>query len=105
MAGLHRLLPDGGHNKVTAKLPTIAAFLCIKAITLMRADEEEGCVLIAEGIAILRDKFARLDSIGPVWAAQTAEEATAGTAFDLEMQQRRAYELVNALLRQIDEAK
>lgn len=62
-------------------------------------------VSIAEGIAILREKFARLDSIGPVWAAQTAEGATAGTAFDLETEQRRAYELVNALLRQIDELK
>ena len=28
------VLPDGGHNRVTARLPTIAAFLCIKAITL-----------------------------------------------------------------------
>ena len=124
------ILPDGGHNKVAAKLPTIAAFLCIKAITLSErkkekdaydiyfcidkypggykalADEFRGKLenkLIGEGIAILREKFARLGSIGPVWAAQTAKEATAGTAFDLEMEQRRAYELVNALLRQIDE--
>jgi hypothetical protein len=58
--------------------------------------------LITEGIAILRDKFSRLDSIGPVWAAQVAEEATNGTAFDLEMEQRRAYEVVNALLREIE---
>ena len=58
--------------------------------------------LIAEGIGILREKFERLDSIGPVWAAQTAEEATVGTGFDLEMEQRRAYEIVNALLREID---
>jgi hypothetical protein len=125
------VLPDGGHNSVNAKLPTIAAFLCIKAITLSErmkkkdaydiyfcidkypggykalADEFRGKLenkLIGEGIAILREKFARLDSIGPVWAAQTEEEATVGTAFDLEMQQRRAYELVNALLRQLDEA-
>jgi hypothetical protein len=125
------VLPDGGHNSVTAKLPTIAAFLCIKAITLSErmkkkdaydicfcidnysggykalADEFRGKLenkLIGEGIAILREKFARLDSIGPVWAAQTVEEATAGTDPDLEMEQRRAYELVNALLRQIDQA-
>jgi hypothetical protein len=128
------VLPDGGHNKVTAIVPTIAAFLCIKAITLSErkkekdaydiyfcidnypggykalADEFRGKLdnkLIGEGIAILREKFARLDSIGPVWAAQTAEQATVGTGtgFDLEMEQRRAYELVNALLRQIDDAK
>ena len=58
--------------------------------------------LIAEGIGILPEKFERLDSIGPVWAAQTAEEATAGTGFDIEMEQRRAYEIVNALLREIE---
>jgi hypothetical protein len=122
-------LPNGGHNRVTAKMPMIAAFVCIKAITLSERLKqkdaydivfcienypggykklaEEFCgkmdnILITEGIAILREKFGRLDSIGPVWAAQTAEGATAGTGFDLEMQQRRAYEVVNALLRQVD---
>ena len=121
-------LPNGGHNKVTAKMPIIAAYLCIKAITLSERMKEKDaydicfCIenylggykklaeefqgktddkLIAEGIAILRDKFDRLDSIGPVWAARTAEEATVGTSFDLEMEQRRAYEIVNALLREI----
>ena len=126
------VLPDGGHNRVTARMPIIAAYLCIKAITLSERKKEKDaydicfCIenypggykalaeefrgklenrLIAEGIAILREKFARLDSIGPVWAAQTAEGATAGTSFDLETEQRRAYELVNALLRQISEAQ
>lgn len=126
------VLPNGGHNRVTARMPMIAAYLCIKAITLSERMKEKDaydicfCIenypggyralageflgklenrLIAEGIAILREKFARLDSIGPVWAAQTAEGATAGTAFDLEMEQRRAYELVTALLREIDGAK
>lgn len=124
------VLPDGGHNKIIARMPMIAAYLCIKAITLSERKKEKDaydicfCIenytggykalaeefrgklensLIAEGIAILREKFARLDSIGPVWAAQTAEGATAGTGFDLEMEQRKSYELVNALLRQIGE--
>ncbi len=35
-------------------------------------------------------------------SAQVAEEATPGTGFDLEMEQRRAYEVVNALLREIE---
>lgn len=123
------VLPDGGHNRVTAKLPMIAAFLCIKAITLSERKKEKDAydicfsienypggykalagefrgklnnTLILEGISILRDKFYRLDSIGPVWAAQVAEEATPGTGFDLEMEQRRAYEVVNALLREIE---
>ncbi|MFO0866580.1 MAG: hypothetical protein U0744_18395 [Gemmataceae bacterium] len=109
-------------------MPIIAAYLCIKAITLSERKKEKDaydicfCIenyqggykklagvrdktddkLIAEGIAILREKFERLDSIGPVWAAQTAEGATAGTGFDVEMEQRRAYEIVNALLREIE---
>jgi len=126
------VLPDGGYNKVTARLPTIAAFLCIKAITLSERKKAKDaydiyfCIdnypggykalagefrgklennLIGEGIAILRDKFARLDSIGPVWAAQTAEEAATGTGSAFDYEQRRAYELVNALLRAIDEMK
>lgn len=122
------VLPDGGHNKVMAKMPTIAAFLCIKAITLRERKKEKDAydicfcienyqggykklaeefrgktddILIAEAIGILREKFERLDSIGPVWAAQAAEESTLGFGFDLEMEQRRAYEIVNALLREI----
>jgi hypothetical protein len=122
------VLPDGGHNKVTAKLPTIPAYLCIKAMALSERMKKKDAYdiyfsidnypggykalavefrgklnnrLIAEGIAILRDKFSRLDSIGPLWAAQVAEEVTPGTGFDLEMEQRRAYEVVNALLREI----
>jgi hypothetical protein len=123
------VLPDGGHNRVTARLPMISAYLCIKAITLSErmkkkdaydiyfsidnypggykalAEEFRGKLdnrLIAEGLAILRDKFSRLDGIGAVWAAQVAEEATTGIGFNLEMEQRRAYEVVNALLREID---
>jgi hypothetical protein len=126
------VLPDGGHNRVVAKLPTIAAFLCIKAITLGERKKEKDaydisfCIdhypggyralaeefrgklenkLISEGLAILRDKFAQFDSIGPVWAAQVAEGATPGTGSAFEMEQRRAYELVNALLRAITESQ
>lgn len=110
-------------------MPIIAAYLCIKAITLSERKKEKdaydicfciehyqggyrklaeefrgktGDKLIVEGIGILREKFKRLDSIGPVWAAQTVEQATAGTDFDVEMEQRRAFEVVNALLREID---
>jgi hypothetical protein len=123
------ILPNGGHNKVIAKMPIIAAYLCIKSITLMERMKEKDaydicfCIenypgghkilaeefrsktdnkLIVEGIGILREKFGRLDSIGPVWAAQTAVGTTADAVFEMEMAQRRAYELVNALLREID---
>lgn len=123
-------LPGGGHNQVRVRLPTIAAYICIKAITLNDRKKEKDaydiyfCVdnypggykalaaelrairgnpLIAEGIAILRSKFERFDSIGPMWAAQTIEQGTPGTGIDFTMEQRRAFELVNALLRVIDE--
>ena len=126
------VLPGGGHNRVAAKIPMIAAYLCIKAITLSERMKEKDaydicfCIdnyaggykalagefrgkldneLIQQGIAILREKFARLDSIGPVWAARVAEEAATGTGSTLEVEQRRAYELVNGLLREIDGLK
>lgn len=122
-------LPKGGHNRVLATLPTIAAYLCIKAITLSERMKEKDaydiyfCIdnypggykalaaeyggildnnLISEGIAILREKFARLDDIGPVWAAQSAENSSSGTGTSFEVEQRRAYELVNGLLNEID---
>jgi hypothetical protein len=123
------VLPDGSRNTVTVRLPTISAYLCIKAITLSERMKHKDAYdiyfsidnypggykalaaefrpildhrLIAEGIAILRDKFSRLDSIGPVWAAQAAQAGTMGAGFDLDMEQRRAYEVVNALLREIE---
>ncbi len=34
-------LPNGGHNKVTVKMPIIAAYLCIKAITLSERKKEK----------------------------------------------------------------
>jgi hypothetical protein len=84
---VHRIRPDnyaGGYKALAAEFRG-------------KLDNE----LITEGIAILRDRFSRLDSIGPVWAVRVAQEAATGTGFDLEMQQRRAYEVVNALLREI----
>jgi len=123
-------LPGGGVNRVVATLPTIAAFVCIKAITLgermkkkdaydiyfcidnypggyksLAAELSTMCAnpLVVEAIDVLREKFTLVDSIGPVWAAQTAEESTPGTGVDIEMEARRAFELVNALLRAIDE--
>jgi hypothetical protein len=123
------VLPEGGHNRVTVNVPTLPAFICIKAITLGERMKQKDaydiyfCVdkynggtkrlaaefggmldneLINVGLRTLADKFERIESIGPVWAAKVAEEATAGTAFDLEFEQRRAFELVNDLLREIE---
>jgi hypothetical protein len=126
------ILPDGGRNTVKAKAPKIGAHLCIKAITMSermkekdaydicfcienyaggyKALAEELCAMlpnkqIAEGIAILREKFSAVDSIGPVWAARTALGATDGMDLGPELlqQERSAYEVMAALLRAIDE--
>jgi hypothetical protein len=118
------VLPDGARNTVRARLPLAAAFVCIKAITLGERMKEKDaydiyfCVehhpggyaglagefagklgdpLMAEGVAVLRDKFAREDGIGPVWAGKVAAEAGGAEAAE----RRRAFELVNALLLQI----
>lgn len=124
------VLPGGEYNRVRICVPTVAAFLCIKAITLSERKKEKDaydihfCIanyaggyralgeefrgklnhpLIREGVEILREKFSRIDSIGPQWAARLVEGTTVGMDFDLEMEQRRAFEQVNALLRVIDE--
>jgi hypothetical protein len=124
------LLPGGEHNRLTVRLPAIGAYVCIKAITLSERMKRKDaydiyfCIdnytggykalaaefhamqanpLVAQAISILRDKFFQLDSIGPVWAAQTAEEATPGTGTNLETEQRRAFELVNSLLRTVEQ--
>jgi hypothetical protein len=92
-------LPNGGHDKVTAKMPMIAAYLCIKAITLSERKKEKDaydicfCIenypggykmlaeefrgktdhpLIAEGIAHLREKFGRAGDVFSV--TRTVEE-------------------------------
>jgi hypothetical protein len=122
-------LPDGGRNRVMARLPTVAAFLCIKAITLADRKKEKDaydicfCIdhypgrgkalaeelephrdntLIQQAITILRDKFASVEDVGPVWAAQTLQQTTMGIDIDLALEQRRAFELVGELLRSFD---
>jgi len=123
------MLPGGGHNKVIAKMPTIAAFLCIKAITLGERKKEKdaydiffcidnfpggpralawefraiiGNTLVAEGLSILREKFSRLDGVGPVWAALVAAGGDSANEDERQKWQRRAFEIVNALLREVD---
>jgi hypothetical protein len=109
------------------KCPTIAAFICIKTITLSERKKEKdaydicfcidnypegyqalaqefagklGVPLVQEGFEILRSKFARLDGIGPVWSAQVETNTRSGLEF--ETAERRAFELVNGLLRAVD---
>ena len=122
-------LPGGGHNKITARMPTIPAYICIKAITLGERKKEKdaydiffcienfpggpralagefraiiGDPLVAEGISVLREKFARLDGVGPVWAALVAAGGDCENVEVMQNWQRRAFEIVNALLRGLD---
>jgi len=56
--------------------------------------------LVREGIAILHDKFATIDSVGPLWAAQIAHE---NDGVDRDIAQRDAFELMSAFLAALDE--
>jgi hypothetical protein len=114
-------LPRGGRQTLKARVPTASAYLCIKAITLAERMKEKDaydivfCVgnypggpralasefaplmghqLAQEGLTHLRAKFRTIEEVGPVWAAQAAEEA----GEDKEIARRRAFELVSALL-------
>jgi len=114
-------LPEGGHNKLKVRVPTVAAFVCMKSIAMSERKKEKdaydiyfclrhypgGPKALAEAFRDLRDleiakealcamrsKFRDIDQIGPVWAAKVAEEH----GDDLEFVQRDAYERVTLLL-------
>jgi len=104
-------------------------YICIKAITLGERKKEKdaydiffcidnfpggpralareflaiiGDPLVAEGISVLREKFARLDGVGPVWAALVAAGGDCENVEVMQNWQRRAFEIVNGLLRGLD---
>ncbi|MBS0263801.1 MAG: hypothetical protein JSS02_17815 [Planctomycetes bacterium] len=93
-------LPHGGYQKFRARMPVVAAYMCVMALTLgERKQERDSCrsyllcrgltgriqelardfrgkmadkLIAEEGMYLLRERFERLDSFSPVWAAQTA---------------------------------
>jgi hypothetical protein len=114
-------LPTVGQNTVTAKVPTVAAFICMKSITMTERKREKdaydiyfclrhfpgGPTALATTFANLRDianveealtamrlKFADERQIGPVWASQVAEEH----GENAEIVRRDAFERAAALL-------
>ena len=116
-------LPSGGQNTVTAKIPTIAAYVCMKSITMTERKKEKdaydiyfslehysggpaalastfgdlrGIEVVEEALRAMRSVFKDTRQIGPVWAAQVAEEA--GAPETPEQVRRRSYELAKALL-------
>lgn len=114
-------LPTGGQNAVTARVPTVAAFICMKSITMTERKREKdaydiyfclrhypggpkalaatfadlrGLPNVEEALAAMRLKFADANQIGPVWAAQVAEEH----GENAESVRRDAFERAAALL-------
>jgi nucleotidyltransferase AbiEii toxin of type IV toxin-antitoxin system len=114
-------MPDGGQNTVRLRIVRIEAFIAMKAIAMSdRIKEKDAydiyfCLkhfpagigklakmyqpilqneLVQEGLAVLHEKFRTIDSVGPLWAAQVADENGA----DRELVQREAFELMNDFL-------
>ena len=118
-------MPDGSVNMVRARVVRPEVFVLIKAFALDERMKEKDAYDIAfvlhhyeptlamlaermrphvvtglgrEAYEILRAKFAAVDSVGPVWAAQ----AVPGTGHDIEQLQRAAYEDAQELFRLLD---
>ncbi len=114
-------LPNGGENNVTVKIASAAALIMMKGIALDERLKEKDAydiyfclkhhpggitglagelqplvanATVRRALETIRDKFATLDSVGPVWAAQVAQ--TAGE--DYEQVRRDAYERAAALI-------
>ena len=94
-------MPDGGKNTVRLRIVKIEAFIVMKAFAMSDRTKPKDsydiyfCLkhfpggvpalaklyrrllqngLVQEGLAVLQDKFRTVDEVGPIWAAQVAEE-------------------------------
>ena len=119
-------MPDGGTNTVKLRIVRIEAFIVMKAFAMSDRTKAKDaydiyfCLkhfpagvaelaklyrpilqngLVQEGLAGLRDKFRSNDAVGPIWAAQVAEENGA----DRDLAQREAFELMKDFLAAIEE--
>jgi len=119
---LSAVLPDGGRNSVTFKIPAVGPYLVMKGMALfermktkdafdiyyccryydggLTALEQSmkkilGNKLAVEGLGKIKAKFAALDSIGPTWVVNFREIADPE---ERDRVQREAYEIVNTLL-------
>ncbi len=118
-------MPDGSMNVVRARVVRPEVFVLIKAFALDERMKEKDAYDIAfvlhhyeptlatlaermgphlikglgrEALDILRAKFAAIDSVGPLWAAQIVP----GVGQDLEQLQRAAFEDAQELFRWVD---
>ena len=119
-------MPDGAHNLVRVCVVRPEAFILIKAFALDERKKQKDAYDIAfvlhhfepslavlaerirphvskglglEAYEILKTKFASINSVGPIWAAETA--APTGTGFEFE--QRAAFEDAQELFRLVGE--
>jgi len=117
-------MPDGAHNTVRARIVRPEAFVLIKAFALAeRAKEKDAydiafvlhnyvpslaalaaalAPLIADGLGAeayqaLTEKFAKIESVGPSWAAKIAEE----NGQDLEQAQQAAFRDAHDLFEEV----
>jgi hypothetical protein len=132
-------MPDGARNVVRARIVRPEAFILIKAFALADRTKEKDAYDIAfvlqyyepdladlaarvrvhaaaglgrEAYGILKEKFALIDSVGPVWAANVLAEQGGGGdnepgtgtgGFDYEQAQRAAFENAQELFSLVDE--
>lgn len=114
-------LPGGGENAVSVRVATAAALLVMKGMALHERMKEKDaydiyycCVhhpqriggladelaqirempVVNESLGHIRDKFATIDFVGPVWAASVVRDHGG----DFEVARRDAFERVQALL-------
>lgn len=113
-------MPDGTENTVRARIVRPEGYILVKAFALDERQKERDAYdihfilrnyrpdieslarrvrpllangLAQEGYSILKAKFAKLESVGPSWAAKVAE----GQGEQFEQSQRSAFEYAQAL--------
>lgn len=121
-------MPDGSHNIVRARIVRPEAFILIKAFAMADRTKEKDAYDIAfvlhsyeptiaalagalepivsdglgaEAYQILNEKFATLESVGPVWASQVAEE----NGQDRTQAQQAAFQDAQALFDEVQRAQ
>ena len=121
-------MPDGGTNTVKLRIVRIEAFIVMKAFAMSDRTKAKDaydiyfCLkhfpagvaelarryrpilsngLVQEGIAVLREKFRRIDAVGPIWVAQVVAEENLG---EPEIARREAFELMQVFLASIESA-
>ena len=120
-------LPGGGENTVSVRVATAGALLAMKGMALNERMKEKDaydvyyCCLyhprgidgladeltelmeipsVTESLQHIRDRFATIESVGPVWAASIVRDHGG----DYEVARRDAFERVQALLAKLEKS-